>query len=109
MMDMDIDKLSLDELRRLNKRVVMRIRYLHSLKTQAQLDSFQVGDRVSFQGEGCGHKLEGGVTRINRKTLTVHTPDGHHWTIHPHFLTKRSTSSTIDGIDIGSTFQEHSE
>lgn len=43
-MAFDIEKLSLEELFDLNKRVVRRIQYLNSLKTRAQLDKFEVGD-----------------------------------------------------------------
>ena len=91
MMD-DIEKLSLEDLIKLDKRVVQRIQYLQGLRTQPELDTFQVGDRVSFQGESYGRKVEGIVTRINRKTLTVHTTDGQHWSIHPRFLTRLPTT-----------------
>ena len=84
-MPFDIEKLSLEELFDLNKRVVRRIRYLHSLKTRAQLDQFEVGDRVSFQSDG--RAAEGIVVRVNRKTLSVVTGNTH-WRIPPRFLTK---------------------
>jgi len=84
-MPFDIEKLSLEELFDLNKRVVRRIRYLHSLKTRAQLDQFEVGDRVSFQSDG--RAVEGIVVRVNRKTVSVKTRDSH-WTIPPKFLTR---------------------
>lgn len=88
-MSFDIEKLSLDELIALNRRVVDRIQYLHSLKTRAQLDRFEVGDRVSFQSDG--RVVEEIVVRVNRKTLSIHT-DHSHWNIHPRFLTKVSGS-----------------
>lgn len=84
-MSIDIDKLSLEELLDLNKRVVRRIDYLHSLKTRAHLDRFEPGDRVSFQSEG--RPIEGVVVRVNQKTLSVKTKDTY-WRIHPRFLTK---------------------
>jgi len=89
-MPFDIEKLSLDDLIALNRRVVDRIRYLHSLKTRAQLDRFEVGDRVSFQSDG--RAVEGIVVRVNRKTLSIHTDHHSHWNIHPKFLTKVSGS-----------------
>ena len=88
-MQFDIEKLSLEELAALNRRVVDRLRYLHSLKTRAQLDRFEVGDRVSFQSDG--RAVEGIVVRVNRKTLSIHTEHSH-WNIHPKFLTKVSGS-----------------
>ena len=42
-MPIDIEKLSVEELIDLNKRVVRRIQYLHSLKTRAHLDRFEGG------------------------------------------------------------------
>jgi len=81
----DIEKLSLEDLIDLNRRVVRRIQYLASLKTRAQLDRFEVGDRVTFQSDG--RAVEGLVVRVNRKTLSIRTKDTH-WNIHPKFLTK---------------------
>lgn len=82
---MDIEKFSLEELLELNRRVVRRIDYLHSLKTRSHLERFEVGDRVSFQSEG--RPVEGVVVRVNQKTLSVKT-QGAYWRIHPHCLTK---------------------
>lgn len=84
-MPIDIEKLSLEELLDLNRRIVRRIEYLHSLKTRAHLDRFEIGDRVSFQSDG--RAVEGIVVRVNRKTLSVKTKDTH-WNIHPRFVTK---------------------
>ena len=88
-MPIDIEKLSVEELIELNKRVVRRIEYLHSLKTRAHLDRFEVGDRVTFQSDG--RIVEGIVTRVNRKTLSVRTKDTR-WNIHPRFVTKISVT-----------------
>ncbi len=84
-MHIDIEKLSLEELLELNRRVVRRIDYLHSLKTRAHLDRFEPGDRISFQSDG--HAVEGVVLRVNSKTLSIRTKDAH-WNIHPRFVTK---------------------
>ena len=91
-MSIDIEKLSLEELIHLNRRVVERIRYLHSLKTRAQLDRFEPGDRVSFQSDG--RTVTGIVIRVNRKTLSIHTDDHGRWNIHPKFLTKIQTANS---------------
>lgn len=93
-MSIDIERLSFEELVDLNRRVVRRIQYLASLKTRAQLDRFEVGDRVTFQSEG--RAVVGVVIRVNRKTLSIHTDDHGHWNIHPKFLTKvQTTGSTL--------------
>ncbi len=91
-MPIDIERLSLDELVDLNRRVVRRIQYLASLKTRAQLDRFEIGDRVTFQSDG--RAVEGIVVRVNRKTLSIRTKDTH-WNIHPKFLTKVRDSSSL--------------
>lgn len=84
-MHIDIEKLSLEELLDLNRRVVRRIDYLHSLKTRAHLDRFEPGDKVSFQSDG--RAVHGIVVRVNSKTLSIRTKDTH-WNIHPRFVTK---------------------
>jgi hypothetical protein len=84
-MTIDIEHMSLEELIQLNKQVVRRIRYLHEKKTGAELEQFAVGDRVNFQSNG--RAVEGIVVRVNRKSVSVHTEDGH-WNIHPKLLTK---------------------
>ena len=87
-MSIDIEKLAVQELIDLNRRVVRRLQYLHSLKTRSQLDRFEVGDRVGFQSEG--KMVEGVVVRVNRKTLSIRTKEAH-WKIHPRFLTRQTS------------------
>jgi hypothetical protein len=82
----DIENLGLEELIDLNHRVVLRIEYLQSLKMREHLNKFEVGDPVSFENNG--RTIEGIITRINQKSVSVKTRDTR-WTIHPHFLTKR--------------------
>ncbi len=77
----DIEKLSLEQLLDLNKRIIRRIEYLRSIN----LYHFKVGDRVSFKDAGCA--VEGIVIRINRKTISVDTPDAC-WRLPPNLLTK---------------------
>ena len=91
-MSIDVEKLSLEELIDMNRRVIRRIQYLASLKTRAQLDRFEVGDRVTFQSDG--RTVEGIVVRVNRKTLSIRTKDTH-WNIHPKFLTKTSGAADL--------------
>jgi preprotein translocase subunit YajC len=81
----DIEKLSYEELIQLNHRIIRRIQYLQSLKTQAAIDRFQIGDKVFFQSGG--RRIEGIVVRVNRKTLGVHTADAN-WNIHPGMVSK---------------------
>lgn len=81
----DIERLSLEELIDLNKRIVHRMRYLSELKTGAKLNRFEVGDRVSFQNGGA--TVEGVVVRVNRKSLSVRTKTTL-WRIHPDLVKK---------------------
>ena len=101
-MNIDVEKLSLEELIDLNRRVVHRIQYLASLKTRAQLDRFDVGDRVTFQSDG--RTVEGIVVRVNRKTLSIRTKDTH-WNIHPKFLSKSSSAGLQLPQDIKSILE----
>lgn len=52
---------------------------------RAHLDKFELGDRVAFRSDG--RTVEGVVIRVNRKTLTVKTPDSR-WKVHPNFVSK---------------------
>ena len=91
-MTIHLEHLSLEELMELNTRVVRRIQELHGRKTQKELESFQVGDRVSFQSDG--RLVEGLVVRVNRKTLSVRTGETS-WTLHPGFVTKLSEPERV--------------
>ena len=104
-MNIDVEKLSLEELVDLNRRVVHRIQYLASIKTHAQLSRFDLGDKVSFQCDG--RVVTGSVIRINRKTLSVHTDDHHHWNIHPKFLTKVQSISSPLPQDVRNIIEGH--
>ena len=106
-MSIDVEKLSLEELVDLNRRIVHRIRYLHSLKTRAQLDRFEVGDRVTFQSEG--RPVSGVVIRVNQKTLSIHTDDHHHWNIHPKFLTKTQSANSSLPQDVRNLIEGQKE
>ena len=87
-MDFDVEQLSLEELVDLNKRVVMRIKYLQGVKAMEDLNRFKMGDRVHFHDHE-GRPKEGVVVRINQRTVGVHTDeDDGHWNIPPRLLTK---------------------
>lgn len=101
---MDIEKLSLEQLLDLNRRVCRRIDYLHGLKTRAHLDRFEVGDRASFQSDG--HPVEGVVVRVNQKTISVKTKDTY-WRIHPRFLTKLPGPKAEIPKDVRDIMEKH--
>lgn len=101
---MNIDHLSVEELMKLNGRIVDRIRYLQQLKTRAHLDRFEVGDRVFFQSDG--RRIEGVVVRVNRKTVSIKTSDSQ-GTIHPRLLTKLGSALGLNPrLDLLTDIQE---
>ena len=100
---MNIDHLSLEELLKLNSRIIERVRYLNQLKTRAHLDRFEVGDRVSFQSDG--RRIEGVVLRVNRKTVSIKTPDSQ-GTIHPRLLTKLRSALPPPRYDLLTDIQQ---
>ncbi len=84
-MRIDIDGLTEAELIDLNNRIVERLRFLQQARSHKRMLDFKIGDRVSFQPEG--HRMIVGVlTRYNKRTVTVITPDGQRWNVAPQFL-----------------------
>jgi hypothetical protein len=56
-------------------------------KGHASMLEFRLGERVSFHPEG--HPvLFGVITKYNRKSVTVISETGQHWTVAPAFLRK---------------------
>ena len=86
-MPIDIDALSEPELVDLNRKIVERLRFLHQIHAHQAMFKFSIGDRVTFE-DGQGRKVEGTLTRYNRKSVTVIGADGRHWNIAPGFLRK---------------------
>lgn len=86
-MAIDIDKLTEPELVDLNNRIVARLKFLQQMRAHASMLEFRLGERVSFQPDG--HPvLFGVITKYNRKSVTVITEAGQHWTVAPNFLRK---------------------
>lgn len=83
----NIDHLTEAELIDLNRRIVERLKFLSQMRAHARMLDFSVGDRVSFQPDG-RPALFGLLTRYNKKTVTVITEGGEHWTVSPHLLRK---------------------
>ena len=51
-MNIDIDKLTEDELVDLNNRIVARLRFLNQMRAHSQMLDFRIDDRVTFQPSG---------------------------------------------------------
>lgn len=84
-MQIDIDRLTEDELIQLNQRVVARIKILRSMHAHAEMLRFNVGQTVSFEPPGRDRQI-GTLIRHNRKTVSVLTEDGQKWNVSPHLL-----------------------
>ena len=86
-MTINIDKLTEPELIDLNNRIVARLKFLQQMRAHASMLAFSIGEKISFQPDG--HPLMFGViTKYNRKSVTVITEGGQHWTVSPNFLRK---------------------
>ena len=92
-MKIDIDRLTEAELIDLNNRIVERLRFVHQMRSHAEMLEFRIGDRVEFQSEGRA-PVVGMLTRYNKKTVTVITDSGQRWNVAPRFL--RRASVTVD-------------
>jgi hypothetical protein len=100
-MKIDIDRLTEAELVDLNHRIVARLRLLNQMRAHAEMLEFRVGDRVSFRPSGQG-RVEGMLTRYNKKTVTVITDEGRQWNVSPNLLSKvlLSDTATPEGPNI---------
>ena len=100
-MKIDIDKLTESELIDLNHRIVARLRFLNQMRAHAEMLEFKIGDRVTFQSPGHG-RVEGMLTRYNKKTVTVITDDGRQWNVSPNFLSKvmRPSGTSTKGSNV---------
>jgi len=86
-MKIDIDRLTEAELIDLNHRIVARLRFLNQMRAHSEMLEFRIGDRVAFRPSGQG-RVEGLLTRYNKKTVTVITDDGRQWNVSPNFLSR---------------------
>ena len=86
-MPIDIDVLTEAELVALNHRIVARLKLLQQMRAHSAMLEFSLGERVSFQPDG-QPLLFGTITKYNRKSVTVITEGGQHWTVAPAFLRK---------------------
>ena len=91
-MEIDLDKLSEQELRRLNHEIVSRLHMITTVHRSAALAAFRIGDRVAFETDR--GTMTGTVVRINQKTASIDADDGRGWRVCPGSLSKIVQSST---------------
>ena len=80
-----IKRLNEEDLLFLNQLIVERLKLISQAKSTSLMASFTKGDRVGFQTSD-GRMLEGIVLRLNKKTVSVATDDGHQWNVAPGLL-----------------------
>jgi hypothetical protein len=93
-MKIDIDRLTEAELVDLNHRIVARLRLLTQRRAHADMLEFKIGDRVAFGPPGQS-RVEGMLTRYNKKTVTVVSDEGRQWNVSPSLLSKVLSSETV--------------
>jgi hypothetical protein len=93
-MKIDINRLTEAELVDLNHRIVARLRLLAEIRAHADMQEFRIGDRVTFGPPGQG-RVEGMLTRYNKKTVSVVSDDGRQWNVSPSLLSKVVSSNTV--------------
>lgn len=96
-MNIDIDRLSKEELLELNHRIVERLKQFSEVETLELSKKFRVGEVVEFRSER--NIIRGIVIRINRKTLSIRTREGR-WNIPPQFLRKVKESDKIKHLKV---------
>jgi hypothetical protein len=87
----NLDSLSEQELRDLHLEISRRLQMHAFVRTKSKLMAFRIGDRVAFESDH--GTVEGMVTRVNQKTVTIQSADGIAWRVSPGFLTKVVGSS----------------
>lgn len=80
-----IKRQSEEDLLFLNRLIVERLKLISQAKSTCLMAGFTRGDRVGFQAPD-GRSLQGIVLRLNKKTVSVATEDGHQWNVAPGLL-----------------------
>ncbi|MCO5762883.1 MAG: hypothetical protein EP309_08260 [Gammaproteobacteria bacterium] len=69
----------------LNRLIVERLKLISQIRATKLITSLTRGDLVGSQAPE-GRMLEGMVLRLNKKTTSVATNDGHQWNVAPGLL-----------------------
>ena len=79
-----IKQLDEEDLLFLNRLIVERLKLISQARSTSLMANFSKGDRVGFQTPN--GSLEGVVLRLNKKTVSIATEDGHQWNVAPGLL-----------------------
>ncbi len=80
-----IKGLNEEDLLFLNRLIVERLKLISQFRSTSLMVRFTRGDRVVFQAPD-GRTLEGIVLRLNKKTVSIATDEGHQWNVAPGLL-----------------------
>ena len=94
----DIDGLSYEELRELNRRVVQRLKMLQDMQAHVDMMRYNLGAQVSFEGHD-GEREFGTLVKFNRKTVTVITERGQRWNVSPKYLSPVHTAESTENSE----------
>lgn len=91
-----------DELRFLNRLIIERLKLVSQAKSTTLLAKLAIGDQVTFVTPA-GERKSGVILRLNKKTASVRTDDGHDWKVHPSYLTTviETTAVTVAKRELG--------
>lgn len=79
---MDLSKLNLDELRKLNTDVCDELKHRYAVANRQASSTLQVGDSVYFERSKWPFgKVTGKITKINRTTALVKASDEFAWKV----------------------------
>jgi hypothetical protein len=81
-----VEKLNENELHTVYHFVGEKLDLFKKVRTLYAMKDFHLDDRVSFVHNGM--LLEGTVTRLNQKSVSVRLNNGNQWTVHPTLLRK---------------------
>ena len=102
MIDIDFKQYSMEELSDLNSRLVEHLRVRQQRESQREMEQFEIGDLVSFEGNH-GEIVEGKIIRFNQKSVTVQvTGSRSTWRVPPQVLSKvveTTAGNTTDALE----------
>lgn len=84
-----LQKWSYDELVALNRAIVAHLKERDALKAKREIQQFQLGNIVQFMSSE-DELIQGTVSKLNKKTVNIVTPEGTQWKVSPSLLTKVS-------------------
>ncbi len=95
-MDLDLAKLSTNQLKCLNHQIVDILKTRRQRETYKALADFEAGDHVEFDNDD--ELVKGYVVRVNKKTVTIDAYEPHgHWRVGPSIVRKVEGSSDVPG------------